>query len=229
MPEQAGDSVCARAHFHLAPTGWTCPTFSCLRLSARYLAGSYQCSLFTAEEFVAIIGALIRARFPASARHRLWTMRKTLPLIICVALALIGVAGLIALLKTPPEIRSALSDLQSREANVRWQAADRLASMGPRAKVAVPDLVAALNDPEPNGLVTISVLKALVAVGAEPSVAIPALVETVKNGKGQAPVWAIRSLFDFGPEGRKAFMELIRQDKSTEDVTHALASFGQAG
>ena len=147
--------------------------------------------------------------------------------IIIAAPVIITAAILIPKLLPPPEVRAAISELRSSEPHIRWEAADRLAAMGPQAKGAEESLIEALRDPEPNGLVTVSATKALVAIGADQNRLIPVLTDVVRNGKGNAPVWAVRALLDLGPAGVSALSDLVRRHNATEDITHGLASFGQ--
>ncbi len=129
-----------------------------------------------------------------------------------------------------PEVLRSIADLKSSKAEERWKAADQLAAMGPKAKSAVPALLEALKDPEPNGLVSISAAKALLAILPNHRDVVPALVDAMDHSKGNAPVWMARLLIGIRPEGFEALKNTMKRDgESTETQTHALASTGQAG
>ena len=69
-----------------------------------------------------------------------------------------------------PELAAAFKKESSDE--VRYALALALGRMGPEAKVAVPDLAAALNDPQ----VRVAAARALGSVGPDAEPAIPALI-----------------------------------------------------
>jgi len=147
---------------------------------------------------------------------------------LCAALVAFAAWNIYSLARLPPAVRSAVGDLKDPKAEVRWTAAEKLEKLGPQAKGAQPALIAALNDPEPNGLVALSAAKALVAIGADPDVAIPALVKLLETDRGNAPVWAGRCLI-LMPGGMEALLNVVRTTNMRETPTHALASFGAEG
>jgi HEAT repeat protein len=148
--------------------------------------------------------------------------------------------------------------LKSPDAMARAHAAHALAQMGPAAQSAVPDLAALVKDPDAK--VRRQVIKALVAIrpGMEVSrkifaslmgdedpgvrlramsaiadagpVAVPVLVEALKNDK--VAYWACLVLRDIGPDAKDAVPALTealgsKQPQVPREALLALAAIGQ--
>lgn len=154
-------------------------------------------------------------------------MRKII-VVLSVLVVLIVAARLVAWLRGPPDVANAIADLKSSKTVTRWEAAGRLAKLGPRATRAVPALIEALRDSAPNGGVNMEASKALIAIGADRKVLIPALVDAMANAASNARPHMGRALIQLGPEGVEALVDTIRlkPEASYETQTHALASFG---
>jgi HEAT repeat protein len=130
-------------------------------------------------------------------------------------------------LAPPPDVRAAMSDLRSRDAQTRWNAADRLGHMGAKAKPAIPALVAALNDTDDNGSSAFAAANALGSLGTVANAAVPALVEKVQHGKENVPVVCARALIQIQPEGLQALLKLAHAGQAGQTIIHAMESFGQ--
>ena len=99
--------------------------------------------------------------------------------------------------------------LGSEDLSVVVAAGDAMAVLGPTAKSAAPMLVGKLNHVQP--WVRCSAMDALAAMGAD---AVPALVDTLKNGPGNAPIRAAIVMENIGPAAKDAIptLEQVMQD-----------------
>lgn len=93
-----------------------------------------------------------------------WTMREA----AAVALSRIG----------EPAVPALVEALKSPDPNVRQQAADTLARIGPAAANAVPALTALLEDPDPR--VKKSAVRALGQIGPAAATAVPSLMRALE-------------------------------------------------
>lgn len=93
-----------------------------------------------------------------------WTMREA----AAVALSRIG----------EPAVPALVEALQSPDPNLRQQAADTLARIGPAASTAVPALTALLDDPDPR--VKKSAVRALGQIGPAAATAVPSLMRALE-------------------------------------------------
>lgn len=93
-----------------------------------------------------------------------WTMREA----AAVALSRIG----------EPAVPSLVEALKSPDPNMRQQAADTLARIGPAASSAVPALTALLDDPDPR--VKKSAVRALGQIGPAAATAVPSLMRALE-------------------------------------------------
>lgn len=93
-----------------------------------------------------------------------WTMREA----AAVALSRIG----------EPAVPALVEALQSPDPNLRQQAADTLARIGPAASTAVPALTALLDDPDPR--VKKSAVRALGQIGPAAANAVPSLMRALE-------------------------------------------------
>ena len=125
-------------------------------------------------------------------------------------------------LRRPCVLRSEISKALNPRFGGRQQKSSR--SSGPQAKGAQPALIAALNDPEPNGLVALRRRESVGGDGADPDVAIQALVEPWRptaaiHGLG----WALSDSYA-GRDGGSAQRRPRTNSNMRETPTHALAS-----
>jgi HEAT repeat protein len=113
-----------------------------------------------------------------------------------------------------PAIGKILALLQHKDdSEIRWNAARTLAKIGPPAKEAVPNLIAALTDSD--ALVREHAAEALGDIGPQAKEAIPALEKVLKDPDARVRRDAVRSLGQMGPAAKSA-IESIRpllQDK----------------
>lgn len=142
---------------------------------------------------------------------------------IATALAKIGPAAIPTLLATIRE--------KNRDAMVEPYAVSALGNMGPKARVAIPDLIKMLNDDNSKYLST--VVNALEQIHAEPELVVPALAKTLKNNCRSTRHFAAKALKTFGPKASSAVPELIESLKDTDStvqyaVAEALGEIGQA-
>ncbi|MEX0712485.1 MAG: HEAT repeat domain-containing protein [Pirellulales bacterium] len=108
-----------------------------------------------------------------------------------------------------------IHELDGSDHHGRWRAARRLRDLGPRAKQAIPALVAVLEDDDAD--VASMAAEALGAVGAATDVVVPSLAEALAH-----PDWVVRwsaagALARIGPDARAADKALIRVINSDKD------------
>jgi HEAT repeat protein len=99
------------------------------------------------------------------------------------------------------------------DSEIRWNAARTLGKIGPPAKEAAPQLIAALNDPD--ALVREHAAESLGDIGPQAQDTIPALVKALHDPDVRVRRDAVRSLGQMGPEAKPA-VESVRsllQDK----------------
>jgi HEAT repeat protein len=109
-------------------------------------------------------------------------------------------------------IASWIQTLHNPDANVRTDAAEALAALGPEAAAAVPALVAALRDEDPN--VRLAAASALGAIGMQGEVAIPALIEALRDKTCELEV--SRSLSEFGLAAVPGIVQALSQAEYPE-------------
>jgi HEAT repeat protein len=104
-------------------------------------------------------------------------------------------------------VRKALADDEPTRWYPRQQAAEIIGTLGPAAKDAVPDLRAALKDPQPP--VRWSAAFALWQVNGDADAAVTVLVDGLRPGPAPFQRYqAVRKLGDMGPAARGALPEL---------------------
>jgi HEAT repeat protein len=131
--------------------------------------------------------------------------------------------------KYPPDapylllaLRDALSNLATRDS-----AAFVLAEIGPRAEMAVPDLIEALRY-DPTSYVGVPFVVALGCIAKNAEKAVPALIEALDVEDPHIDLHVAEALGKFGPDARAAIPHLkrLRIDSADPDVrdaaTHAL-------
>ncbi len=130
-----------------------------------------------------------------------------------------GVEVLVTLLKHQPG-----SDWESAE--IRWQVCELLASIGPAAKPAAADLIAACSDGDPH--VRNVAAAALPKVDAASEAAVPVLVKMLENDK---TVNVLRALSEYGSDAAPALEPLVEilkdQDLATEVRWNAARTLGK--
>ncbi|MEX2118646.1 MAG: HEAT repeat domain-containing protein [Pirellulales bacterium] len=114
-----------------------------------------------------------------------------------------------------PSVDDCIHELYGSDHHGRWRAARRLRDVGPRAKQAIPALVAVLEDDDAD--VASMAAEALGAVGAATEVVVPSLAEALAH-----PDWVVRwsaagALARIGPDARAADKALIRVINSDKD------------
>lgn len=128
-----------------------------------------------------------------------------------------------------PNLQYWTERLGERDANKRLHAVTVLASYGPRARAAVPALIAVLRDrlPEIRRRATI----ALAEIGPEARQAVPALIQVLQDEEEAVRCRAVMALGDLGAEARSAVPALIGllQDESDLVRRWAAAALGEIG
>jgi HEAT repeat protein len=94
--------------------------------------------------------------------------------------------------------------LKSGDKGIRILAAEELQKLGEQAKIAIPGLILALNDHEPE--VRTKAGAALVAMGRA---AVPALIQALENKDKDLQIEAARLLGEIGPEAQAAVKPLM--------------------
>jgi HEAT repeat protein len=120
--------------------------------------------------------------------------------------------------------------LQSKESKTRSNAVQRLASMGPDARVAIPPLLKLLkedNDEFTRRLAS----EALSKIGAPDKTDLPALVEALRDANLDVKRYATAAIGTLGSEAGMAVPELLQdlKDKDTVVRQNAARSLGKAG
>lgn len=122
----------------------------------------------------------------------------------------------------------------------RTGAAGALGAIGPRASVAVPDLIEALKDRRiPNAAQTardwypvcFAAAAALGAIGPDAKAAVPALIELLRDANPRGHQVAADAIGNIGPEAAMAVPALvpILRDKDQETATRAAMALGAIG
>src|SRR6266446_4412893 len=128
----------------------------------------------------------------------------TLSLAMCLGWLALRAAPLRAAPKTPdPAVQALITQLKSRDAQVRLEAVKALARKRDDAKAAVPALADALLDREE--LIRVEAALALANFGPAARPAIPALIRALR-GKNVFAVYALKRI---GPDAREAVPALI--------------------
>jgi HEAT repeat protein len=111
----------------------------------------------------------------------------------------------------------------------RYAAVTALSTLGPRAKAAVPDLVAVVRSGDAPNNLREAATGALGAVGQEAKAAVPPLLEVLKDAKQPEVVrcGVARNLGRFGVEAKPAvpvFTELLRDERVSAELAAALVN-----
>jgi HEAT repeat protein len=97
------------------------------------------------------------------------------------------------------------------EGPIRLIAAEALGRIGPEAKAAIPDLIAAMKGPDSR--VRAEAARALGGIGPDAVPAIPELVRVLMRGRpGQATQWSQTSLAEIGAAAIPALLEVLRNN-----------------
>jgi hypothetical protein len=104
----------------------------------------------------------------------------------------------------------------------RVQAINDLASLGPRAKAAVPTLFQAVE--RKDDLLCGPAAAALVKIQADPAQAIPALIGCLLDRQGRGRPDVVEALGEFGPKAQAAVPVLVKllADRSSKDIIAAV-------
>lgn len=124
-----------------------------------------------------------------------------------------------------PSLIAMLRD-SKQGAEVRQDAVEVLAHIGPGAADAVPALIAALRDPE--SFIRRDVAWALGDMGAVATGAVPALMTALRD-----PEWSVRfaaafALGEIGPDAKDAILELIAAFRDPDWPVHLAGAFALA-
>ena len=106
-----------------------------------------------------------------------------------------------------PTLVNCLNDY-TRADYTRFKAAFALGAMGPRAEIAIPDLLTALR--ETNDYVRSHAARALGQIKRKPDVVVPALIELLSDDHWEARQNAALSLGEFGTNAKAAVPALSR-------------------
>jgi HEAT repeat protein len=123
-----------------------------------------------------------------------------------------------------------VKDLKSNDAQERTAAADAIGALGPRARTALPDLIAALKDEKKEFVgANCSVAIALYRVGP-PEQVIPPLIEALRREEktNGLPSCAAIALANIGPPAVPALVEALK-DKRAQARRAAAFGLGMIG
>jgi len=154
-----------------------------------------------------------------------------LTLLVCVSLFM-PVMAFGCQLKTESDaakgerVSGLVEKLKTGDRNVRIEAAKELAKMGPAAKDAVPALVAALKEEDPERSLHIEVSNALEKIGAA---AVPALIEALKDREAYTRRRAAMILGEIGPPAKDAVPALVAALKDESLWVRAYAARALGG
>jgi HEAT repeat protein/S1-C subfamily serine protease len=123
-----------------------------------------------------------------------------------------------------------IAALKNRDATKRAEAAKRLGDLGPDAKIAVPDLIPLLKDPD--NLVRRFTRTALDKIGPPTKNEVPTLLEMIEDPNATVRIHVVDALGKVGPEGQAALPALTKALKDTdakvrEAAAHAVARVGK--
>jgi HEAT repeat protein len=107
-----------------------------------------------------------------------------------------------------PAVPAVAGMLRSGTLEERVAAANTLWGMGARARVAAPDLAAALEDPDPG--LRAAVAMALENMGPAAEAAVPALAKAVRDRDARVRQAAVKALGAIGPAAKAALPALTR-------------------
>lgn len=127
---------------------------------------------------------------------------------VIVAILVIIAGSLGVAMGRADELADARRQLTASEAEKRVAAADQLATLGPQAAPAVPDLVRALDDPNPD--VRWHAARALHAIGPAASPAVNALAKSLKDDNFMVRGHAANALGTIGEAARPAAAALAQ-------------------
>ena len=128
-----------------------------------------------------------------------------------------------------PSVAREVRQLRARNVRERTAAARALATMGPRAKEAVPAPLAAMARRSSGIEFEMAVDRTLRAIGAA---AVPDLVDALRDGDAERRFYAARALMKIGPAAAEAVPALVHTLENDPDYgvrANAAAALGDMG
>jgi hypothetical protein len=126
--------------------------------------------------------------------------------------------------KHAAHVQELIKQLHADTENARWEAADELMRMGPRAKAAIPALIENLGDGGgPHQIVNVAAINALLRIG--PRASLPPLMEALKSDDQQIVSGSLATLAGFGAAARPAvpaITKLLDNPKTRGDAASTL-------
>jgi len=132
--------------------------------------------------------------------------------------SLVFAAPSLALAEPPKDVQELVVTLKSEKVGERAAAARILGELGPKAKDAVPDLQAALADPDKE--VRRSAARSLGDIGPASKSAVPTLGKALKDADPQVRQSAAYALGRIGDPAARPFLEAAKKD-TNESVKRA--------
>lgn len=129
----------------------------------------------------------------------------------------------------PLDIPKAVELLRSKDRKARGKAVRQLYEAGPKAKAAVPGILAVLNEEDIEAHTDLFFV--LEAIGPDAKPAIPYLLTGIKHENFHVRYLACRALAGIGPESREAIPQLLTMlEKEVASVRkHAALALGKIG